>query len=158
MRPPADPEVEALLAELAPDEATRAALLEAHRQLEKDLLRLSDPMPPADFLPGVMARVAAAPPRPLTRTEVVTASLIVVATLGLAVAALAAGGGLAGGFGVTLASVLLLMRDGAVALASALGALWVTAALPLVLALSVLLVSSLVALRRLSSPPVKVVS
>ena len=45
-----DLELEAMLAELAPTEAERATLLEEHRQLEKDLLRLGDPLPPPDFL------------------------------------------------------------------------------------------------------------
>ena len=38
-----DPELEALLAELAPSDEERVTLLEEHRQLEKDLLRLADP-------------------------------------------------------------------------------------------------------------------
>lgn len=38
-----------------------AGLLEAHRQLEKDLGRLVDPPPPADFVTAVMAKVDVAP-------------------------------------------------------------------------------------------------
>lgn len=38
-----------------------AAVLEEHRQLEKDLFRLADPLPPPDLVHQVMARVAASP-------------------------------------------------------------------------------------------------
>ena len=63
MKTPEDLELELLLKELAPTDALRAQLLEEHRQLEKDLLRLADPMPPADFVHAVMAKVATAPAR-----------------------------------------------------------------------------------------------
>ena len=44
-----------------------AAVLEEHRQLEKDLFRLADPLPPPDLVHQVMARVAASP-RPCARS------------------------------------------------------------------------------------------
>ena len=76
MSEPTDTELEALLAELAPTQAERTTLLEEHRQLEKDLLRLADPLPPPDFLANVMSRVAVAPARPLSRADVWSAVAI----------------------------------------------------------------------------------
>ena len=104
MNEPNDIELEALLAELAPTEAQRTILLEEHRQLEKDLLRLADPPPPPDFLANVMARVAEAPVRPLSRADVWSAVAIVGVTVSLAVVALLVSGGVTGGFGLALAS------------------------------------------------------
>ena len=159
MSEPTDTELEALLAELAPGEAERATLLEEHRQLEKDLLRLADPMPPPDFLANVMSRVAVAPARPLSRADVWSAVAIVGVTVSLAVVALLVSGGVTGGFGLALASVVVKLREALVAGGSALLALWTTAALPTVVALSLLLAATLTAFRRLVSPAqVKVVS
>ena len=56
-----DPELNALLAELADSDEARDELIEEHRQLEKDLLRLVDPLPPHDFVQSVMKKVAATP-------------------------------------------------------------------------------------------------
>ncbi|MDP1829829.1 MAG: hypothetical protein Q8L48_41570 [Archangium sp.] len=159
MNEPNDLELEALLSELAPTEAERAALLEEHRQLEKDLLRLADPLPPPDFLAKVMSRVAEAPARPLSRADVWSAVAIVGVTLSLAVIALLVSGGVTGSFGLALASLVVKLREGLVASASALLALWTTAALPTVLGLSLLLAATLTAFRRLVQPAqVKVVS
>ena len=72
-----DAETEALLRELAKTDDERDLLLEEHRQLEKDLLRLADPLPPPDFLAKVMTRVAAAPARPVSRADVWSAVAIV---------------------------------------------------------------------------------
>ena len=159
MSEPTDTELEALLAELAPTEAERTLLLEEHRQLEKDLLRLADPLPPPDFLANVMSRVAVAPARPLSRADVWSAVAIVGVTVSLAVVALLVSGGVTGGFGLALASVVVKLREALVAGGSALLALWTTAALPTVVALSLLLAATLTAFRRLvSSAQVKVVS
>ncbi len=149
-----DPELEALLNELAPTEAERALLLEDHRQLEKDLLRLADPLPPPDFLSKVMTRVAEAPARPVSRADVWSAVAIVGVTMALAVIALVASGGLAGtgSVGLALASVAVVLREALVAAGSALHALWMTAALPTVLGLSLLLAATLTAFRRLVQP------
>ena len=61
-----------------------AALAEEHRQLEKDLFRLADPMPPLDFVQSVMARVALepAPSRVELRTgfTILAVTLIAIAT------------------------------------------------------------------------------
>jgi hypothetical protein len=159
MSEPTDTELEALLSELAPTEAERATLLEEHRQLEKDLLRLADPLPPPDFLAKVMSRVAEAPVRPLSRADVWSAVAIVGVTVSLAVVALLVSGGVTGGFGLALASLVVKLREGLVAAGSALNALWTTAALPTVLALSLLLAATLTAFRRLVQPAqMKVVS
>jgi len=152
MREPNDAELEALLAELAPDAADRATLLEEHRQLEKDLLRLADPLPPPDFLAKVMVRVAEAPVRPLSKADVWSAVTIVGVTLALAVTALLASGGVTGGFGLALASLVVKLREGLVAAGSGLMALWSTAALPLAVGLTLLLVASLTAFRRFVQP------
>jgi hypothetical protein len=154
-----DPELEALLSELAPTEAERALLLEDHRQLEKDLLRLADPLPPPDFLSKVMTRVAEAPARPVSRSDVWSAVAIVGVTMALAVAALVVSGGFTGSVGLALASVAVVLREALVAAGSALHALWMTAALPTVLGLSLLLAATLTAFRRLVQPAqVKAVS
>ena len=159
MSEPHDTELEALLAELAPTEAQRVLLLEEHRQLEKDLLRLADPLPPPDFLAKVMSRVAEAPVRPLSRADVWAAVAIVGVTISLAVVALLVSGGVTGGFGLALASVVVKLREGLVATGTALQALWTTAALPTVLGLSLLLAATLTAFKRLVQPAqVKVVS
>jgi hypothetical protein len=160
MSEPTDTELEALLAELAPTEAERTALLEEHRQLEKDLLRLADPLPPPDFLAKVMVRVAEAPARPVSAVDVWSAVAIVAVTLVLAVGALlVSGGASSGGFGLALASLVVQLRESLVAIGSALLALWTTAALPMVVGLSLMLVATLTALRRFAQPSAaKVVS
>jgi hypothetical protein len=154
-----DQELEALFRELAPSDEDRALLMEEHRQLEKDLLRLADPLPPPDFLANVMTRVAEAPPRPLSPADVWSAVAIFGVALFLAVIALVANGASFGAFGVGIASVVVQLRNGLVAMGSALNALWTTAALPTVLGLSLLLVATLAAIRRLVQPAaLKVVS
>ncbi|GMU59725.1 MAG: hypothetical protein AMXMBFR34_14880 [Myxococcaceae bacterium] len=153
-----DRELDALIASLASTEEERAALLEEHRQLEKDLLRLSDPLPPADFVGQVMKKVAASPAR-VSKVEVVTAGIIVFVTVALAAVTLAATGGFAGSFGLALAQLVVYVREALVAVGSGLLALWTTAALPAVVALSMLLAASLVALKRSLRPAnVKVTS
>jgi hypothetical protein len=143
-------ELEALLASLAPTDEARDELLEAHRQLEKDLLRLSDPLPPPDFVGRVMQRVAESP-RKVSTVEVGTAVVIVVVTVALAGVALVSGGG-AASFGLTAARLAVVFRDGLVAMGSGLLALWTTAALPVAAALSMLLVVTLGALHRALRP------
>jgi hypothetical protein len=153
-----DAELQALLAELAPTESERALLLEEHRQLEKDLLRLADPLPPPDFLAKVMTRVAEAPARPISRADVWSAVAIVGIALALAVVALLVSGGVSGGFGLAMASLVVKLREGLVAVGSAIQALWATAALPTALGLSLLLAAVLTGFRRLMPATGKVVS
>lgn len=152
MNDPNDTELEALLSELAPTDAERAVLLEEHRQLEKDLLRLADPLPPPDFLSQVMRKVAEAPVRPISRADVWSAVAIVTGALALALAALLASGGVTGGFGLAVAELAVRFRDGLVAAGSGLLAVWTTAALPAVLGLSFVLVATLAAIRRFVQP------
>lgn len=158
MREP-DAETEALLRELAKSDGERDLLLEAHRQLEKDLLRLADPPPPPDFLAKVMTRVAAEPARPVSRADIWSAVAIIAVTLSLALVAILSSGGASGAFGLALASLVVKLREGGVALGSALVALWTTAALPTVVALSLFLAAALAAFRRFAQPTAaKVVS
>lgn len=142
-------ELEQLIASLAPTPEAREALLEEHRQLEKDLLRLADPPPPPDFVSQVMAKVAAQPRRAISRAEVATAALVVFAALSVAAWAFLSRDAGVSGVGVLLAQAALKLRGLAVGFGSALEALWVTAALPLAASLLVTLVGCLMALRRL---------
>jgi hypothetical protein len=145
-----DLELDALLGELSEDD--RALLLEEHRQLEKDLLRLSDPLPPADFVTLVMKREANAPARAVSKAEMFTAAGIVLAAVSAAVVALLTAGSGSGGFGLALADLAIRVRDGLVAMGSGLVAIWTTAALPLAVSLLVTVGLSLVALKRFSQP------
>lgn len=146
-----DPELEALLAETAATPEAREALIEEHRLLENDLLRLADPLPPPDFLQGVMRRVAAEPVRPVSRRDVSEAAVVIVATVGLATAALlATSDGTTPGLAVT--GLFLNARSLLIALGSALSALRTTAALPATVALSLSAWASLALFRRAASP------
>lgn len=143
--------LETLFAELAPESQEREALMEAHRLLEHDLSRLADPLPPPDFLANVMARVANAPaPAPL-RSEVLTAVAIVAVTLGLAATAYVSTGSVKSDFGLGVAQLVVVVRETFVAMGSALAALWRTAAVPMVAALGMMLLLSLLGLKRLTS-------
>src|SRR4051794_12056517 len=73
-------ELDQLIAALGNTPAERDALLEEHRQLEKDLLRLADPPPPPDFVSKVMAKVAAQP-KVFSRAEIIGAASLVTALL-----------------------------------------------------------------------------
>jgi hypothetical protein len=98
-----------------------------------------------------MHRVAAAPSRPISRAEVVTALGIVFTTVGVAVGALLAGSDGAS-FGLALADLAIKLRSGLVAMGSGLLALWSTAALPLAVGLSSAVWLSLAMLRRVAKP------
>ncbi len=147
MSTPEELELEQLLKELAPTEEERAQLLEEHRQLEKDLLRLADPMPPADFVQAVMAKVAVAPARAPAKSEIVVASVIVAVALLASFFAFTAQADV-GEIGLHFTRLVLRLRDTIVGLESALSAVWRTAALPLVVGLGAALVVSLVAFKR----------
>lgn len=146
-----DAELKALLSELADTEEARAEIAEEHRLLEKDLLRLVDPLPPSDFVQKVMRRVAAAPSRPISRAEVIAAASIVFTTVGAAVVALLAGSNGAS-VGLALADLAITLRSGLVAMGSGLLALWSTAALPLAVGLSSAVWLSLAVFRRAAQP------
>lgn len=145
-----DVELDALLADLSDDD--RALILEEHRQLEKDLLRISDPLPPADFVQLVMKRVEQAPARAMSKSEVITAVGIVTLAVSSAVVALLSAGSGTGGFGLALAELAIRVRDGLVAMGSGLVAVWTTAALPLAVGLLVTVGLMLGAITRFAHP------
>lgn len=147
---PEELELEALLEELAPNDTARAQLLEEHRQLEKDLLRLADPLPPPDFVHKVMAKVATAPARAPAKGEVLLAAAIVGAALAASVFAFGTAGefGNIGTIGLTFTRLFLQLRDTIVGVGSGLTAIWRTAPLAFTAALSVALAAALVALKR----------
>jgi hypothetical protein len=138
-------ELDKLIAELAKTPAERDALLEEHRQLEKDLLRLADPPPPPDFVSKVMAKVAAQP-KTFTRAETIGAASLVTALLAVGLMFLSPGNS---SVGVVVAQAVIAVRGWMVGFGSALEAVWATAALPLSVSLLLTLVSCLFALRRL---------
>ncbi len=152
-----DPEIAALVAGLASTDEERAALIEEHRQLEKDLLRLADPLPPPDFVALVMHKVAVAPPRPVSRGEAVRALSVVLAAVGVGLWALVSGDGLPV-LGLRLGELAIKVREGLVAMGSGLSALWSTAALPLAVGISLSIGLMLLALRRHAQSAVKVTS
>jgi hypothetical protein len=144
-------ELARLFAEAAPDALEREALEEAHRQLEKDLLRLADPLPPADFVASVMAKVEAEPKR-VSSSEI--GSAIAIAFLGLAASAVAFVRSGATPEGVTLqfAQSVVSAREVLVGFGSGLAAVWRTAGLPISVMFAVLVMVTLVGLRRLVAP------
>jgi len=152
--PKTDAELEAMLADLSPEE--RELLLEEHRQLEKDLLRLADPLPPPDFVHRVMQKVATAPAPAPAPKDVALAALIMVSAVTAGVLAIASGAGF-GGIGVSIAQFALHLRTLLAGLGSAFEAVWSTAAVPLAVALSAILFTSVVALKKIGTEA-KVVS
>ncbi|MDQ3262693.1 MAG: hypothetical protein M3Y59_03375 [Myxococcota bacterium] len=128
-----------------------SAVMEDHRQLEKDLFRLVDPLPPMDFTAQVMAKVAAAP-APVA-SEVKAGLGILAVSLALLVLGLVTRGGSLAEAGTVLARGLLTAHDLGVALFTGLQAVWGTAAIPFVAVSLVLLVTSLLGLRRLTAAP-----
>lgn len=153
MTPPKTPEeleLDELLEELAHSDEERAQLLEEHRQLEKDLLRLADPLPPADFVHKVMVKVSTAPARAPAKGEVLMAVAIVGAALAVSVFAFGIHNeaGNIGTIGLTFTRLFLQLRDTVVGIGSGLAAIWRTAPLAFTAALSVALAATLVALKR----------
>ena len=130
-----------------------AEIVEQHRQLEKDLLRISDPLPPPDFVQSVMARVQSAPVP--VRREVWTGLGILIAAVAAAVVLIVDSGAL-GLFGTELARFLLWSRSFLMAVPDALRAVWQTAGVPVTAAASVLLIFVLFGLRRLAGSPLEV--
>ena len=130
-----------------------AEIVEQHRQLEKDLLRISDPLPPPDFVQSVMARVQSAPVP--VRREVWTGVAILLAAVGAA-AVLVVDSGAVGLFGTELARFLLWSRSFLMAMPDALRAVWQTAGVPVTAAASILLLFVLFGLRRLAGGPLEV--
>lgn len=123
-----------------------SALLEEHRQLEKDLFRLADPLPPADLVARVMQRVAAEP-LPV-RAEMRVGLSILAATLMAAVLSFVATRGPIGLLGVSAARAVLSWKNTLWAVNNAVHTAWSTTAIPLAISLSAVLFLSLVGLRR----------
>ncbi|MGA9520899.1 MAG: hypothetical protein WBV82_05515 [Myxococcaceae bacterium] len=124
-----------------------AAIVEDHRQLEKDLLRLADPLPPPDFVHAVMAKVEAHPAP--VRREVWTGIGIFAASLVAVVLSFVLDASAAGQVGTAIASGVVTLRNASMALFHGLGALWETSALPVTAVASALLVFFLFGLRSL---------
>jgi hypothetical protein len=153
------PELETLLVGVAEHDADAlahikhcpdcAAIAEAHRQLEKDLFRLADPMPPVDFVQSVMARVALEPAP--ARVELRTGLSILAVTLMGAVLAFVSAHGNLGLLGTRAASSVVAWRNLFTAASEALAAVWSTAALPTVVAMAGLIVVSTLGVRRLAA-------
>ena len=153
------PELETLLVGVAEHDAEALAHLktcpdcafmaEQHRQLEKDLFRLADPMPPVDFVQSVMAKVALEPAP--ARVELRTGLSILALTLMGATLAFVATHGNLGILGTRAASAVLAWRTLFFAVSEALAALWSTAALPVVVSMVGLVLASTLGLRRLAA-------
>ncbi|HEY8206336.1 MAG TPA: hypothetical protein VIG99_02565 [Myxococcaceae bacterium] len=129
-----------------------SAVLEEHRELEKDLFRLQDPFPPANFVPQVMARVAAAPVP--ASVELKTGFAILGGALALAFVILVARGATAGQLGISVAHWVVESRAILVGLVRGIAMAWKTASVPLAGSLAFLLALSLVGLKKLAGTDV----
>ncbi len=151
------PDIELLFAEVAEghgplvDHARHcehcSAVLEEHRQLEKDLFRLADPLPPPDFTQQVMARVAAQP-APM-RFNIALGLAIAATAFGLGIFTLASAGVGVGALGTVVGSVLITGKSFLLATQKGVSVLWATEAMPMAVSLSIVLVLCLSALKRL---------
>jgi hypothetical protein len=148
-KPQTDAELEQLLDGMTPEE--RDALLEEHRQLEKDLLRLADPLPPPDFVHRVMQKVAAAPAPAMAPRDIALAIVITVGAFAAGIIAFMSHGTTVHGLGLSFAGAFVTLREAFIGVASAFEVLWRTAAVPVAMALAAMLVSSVVALKKLGS-------
>ncbi|HYV47077.1 MAG TPA: hypothetical protein VFA20_19600 [Myxococcaceae bacterium] len=152
------PDLEVLFAELSEGHgpaldhsktcAACTAMLEEHRELERDLFRLQDPFPPANFVPQVMAKVAAAPVP--ASVELKTGFAILGSALVLAFVIFVARGATAGQLGISVAHWAVELRAILVGLLTGVTVAWKTAAVPIVAALATLLTLSLVGLKKLA--------
>jgi hypothetical protein len=141
-------ELEKLLADIEPDELMRDVLREEHRQLEKDLLRLVDPLPPSNFFELVMTRVSKESPLP-SRREMIFAGTLVTASLAAAAAIFISTGMPASRIGMSIASAAVAWRESFVGLQSAFSVIWKTSALPVALGLVATLISGSLMLRKM---------
>jgi hypothetical protein len=128
-----------------------SAMLEEHRQLEKDLYRLADPLPPPDFVHQVMAKVAASPqPRSELLSGVVVLAL---ASAAMAFCAAASGHLSLGGLGVSFATTVVQADTAFGAFSRVVQVVWSAAAVPLALGITLVLFAALGGMRRLLSSP-----
>ncbi|HYH97413.1 hypothetical protein [Hyalangium sp.] len=157
MTPNQCPDLEVLFTELEAGEGSAldhaatcalcSAVLEDHRQLEKDLYRLADPLPPPTLVANVMARVATEP-TPLRR-ELWAGIPILVASLGVGLGLLITNDQALSQLGAALAALVMDGKGLLQGLASGANALWSTAAGPVAAILIILLIVSLSGLKRL---------
>jgi hypothetical protein len=131
-----------------------AMVLEEHRQLEKDLYRLVDPLPPVDLVRNVMARVDAAP-APLRR-ELSTGLGILAATLALGLGVVARDPQVLAELGLALSSLLVNGHHVLPTFVSALSTTWAAVGVMGVAVCTSLLFVSLLGLKRLSGGPATV--
>lgn len=124
-------------------------VLEEHRQLEKDLYRLADPMPPSDLVHKVMLAVAAEP-KPVG-SEVKVGIFILVGALALAFVGFANSGISAGSVGSSVAEFIVMARSFLSAAGKSAMSFWATAGVPLTFGSLLLLFLSLFGLRKLAS-------
>ncbi len=129
---------------LASCDACRA-LAEMHRQMEKDLFRIQDPLPPADFVASVMARVEASRP---PRQEVRQGFAIFASALAVALGSFVVMGGSPAELGVRLARAMISLRGAFFSLSGLVESMWSQPALVLGAALFVFVATSLVQNRR----------
>ncbi|WP_225411190.1 anti-sigma factor [Stigmatella hybrida] len=128
-----------------------SAVLEEHRQLEKDLYRLADPLPPPSLVVNVMARVATAPP-PLRRELWAGVSILAV-SLSVGLGLLISNDRALSRLGLALAALVSDGKALALDLANGGSALWNIAAGPITAILLVVLSVCLFGLKRLAGPP-----
>jgi len=151
------PDIELLFVEAAEgsgpllEHATRckhcSAILEEHRQIEKDLFRLVDPLPPPDFTQQVMARVAAqhAP----MRVNIALGLAIAMTAFGLGIFTLISSGVGVSTVGSLAGSALITAKSFWVGTQKGVSVLWEAQALPMAVSLVIVLLISIFALRHL---------
>jgi len=154
------PELEQLFTELEQGEGpalqhaygcdTCRFVLEEHRQLEKDLYRLADPLPPPTLVMNVMARVAQEP-APFRR-ELWTALPILLVSFVASLGLILSNDALLSRVSIGLASVAAKSGTFLGALNSGMDALWATAAVPVAIGALLVLVLPLLGLKRLAGP------
>ncbi len=127
------------------------ALLEAHRDLDRQLARLVDPLPPPDFVAQVMKSVEKLPAPAPVPTGLGSGLWILTAALATSVFTLALGGYRLTAVLSSLGTTLLVMKSAWVGFSAAFDALWTIAALPLAVAVAVGLMFALYVLDRLST-------
>ncbi|MFZ5468807.1 MAG: hypothetical protein ACOZIN_05155 [Myxococcota bacterium] len=130
--------------------ATCSEILEEHRQLEKDLYRLADPLPPPLFVQQVMAKVAASPAP--VHSEAAVGLFVLAGALALCALTFVLGEGNLGLLGVRATTFLLELKGVFVAVGSGLSALLSTAATPTTVSLAAVFLFALFGLWRLAGP------
>ncbi len=161
MSAPNCPDLELLFAELedGAGEALQHAqhcehcseILQEHRSLERELFRLSNPFPPSSFVQQVMAKVACAPE--VRHVDIRVGAAILFGAVVLCLGALFASNGPAH-LGARAVSALITTKSLGFGVTTAVSALWATAALPMFVSLSLVLLGALLGLRRLVRSPV----